>query len=242
MKLIIGIASLLILSMTSIAQKRANQIEVNPYFRWDWYPKFTYSTNSVNSNTVKIIGRSFGITASYKILVQNRLYLKAGLGYYKYAFSKIDQVNSLFGKTESRVIKETPPGGSSTFSYATRNYWYNTLSAVIGTEKVFNIKKRLEIIVGVNITNYYTFTQHYILGSQNYKKSVSRYFGFSTDLYVGIQKKYGKITISPIMILPIYTNWKQDKIFPQEDNNKHRNKWLRGVGIGIIFSRSLTKM
>ena len=248
MKLIIGIASLLILSMTSIAQKRASQIEINPYFRWDWYPKFIYSINSVNSNTVKIIGKSFGINASYKISLKNRFYLKTGIGYYKYSFNKIDQNNSLFGKSNERVIEDYIPPGNITPSliFSTSKYWYNSIAVNIGIEKHVELKKNIKIVLGSDISSYFTFSQIYHItypypNGDKYKPSKGRFFGNAAKINVGIQKQFKEITLGPTIILPVYDNWKQDKVFPQENNSKSRSKWWAGIGIGMSCNYLINK-
>lgn len=148
-------------------QKPNSQIEINPYFRWDSYPKFNYAINSVNTNTVKINSSSFGIDVAYKIPIRNRLYLKTGLGYYKYAFNKIDDVNSLFSNSpnNSRIVDGYIPPGNTTpsITFSTDKYWYNTISLNIGIERHINLQKKMLLILGANFSNYYTFFKIIIL-------------------------------------------------------------------------------
>lgn len=227
------------------SQNPSKQIEINPYLRWDSYPKFVYAINSVTSNTVRIKATSWGINAAYKFPVRNKLYFKAGLGYYKYSFNNIDQMNSLFGKSDNRIIDYIPPDPwAPAITYATNKYWYTSIAATIGAEEHIDIAKGVQIICGIDIRNYYTFSQHYHIvypspQGTNYKQSTNRYFGFSANLNAGLQKKFDKISIGPTIFLPIYDIWKQDKIFPQEENTKSRNKWFRGFGVGISCNYSI---
>ena len=240
-KTIIGVGTFLIGNCV-FGQKSPSQIEINSYLRWDNYPVFTTPFNSVMNSTIKIKGTSLGIQPNFKFSIKNNFFAKFGLGYHKYSFDHIQVNTRLFGNQSSRIIRRINyPGLSSTFGYTTNKYWYNTLSATIGIEKLFNIKKNWSIITGLNVTNYYTFSQRYILSTIKYKESDGRYFGFSTNIYTGIQKKFGKISVGPNILLPIYEAWKKDEVFPQEENSKNRSKWLRGLGIGITCNYSLKK-
>lgn len=231
---------IILISNFVFAQNPASQIEINPYLRWDSYPSFTTPYNSVMNSTIKMKGNNWGVGIYYKYAHKKRILIKGGIGYYKYSFDDIQSYTRLFGIQNSREIKYT--GGSSTFGYATNKYWYNTLSATIGIEKLFNLKKNWLIFAGLDVINYYTFSQRYILFSTiKYKESDGHYFGISTNIYTGVQQKLGRINIGPTFILPVYANWKQDSVFPIEQNNKNRNKWLRGFGIGVSCTYSLTK-
>lgn len=236
---LLGIATFLIIN-SAFGQKPVNQIEINPYLRWDSYPAFVYAINPVNSNTVRIKGTSWGINAAYKFPVKNKLYIKIGLGYFKYSFNDIDQMNSLFGKSDNRIIDYIPSDPwAPAILYTTNKYWYNSITATIGVEKHIDITKSIQIICGADIRNYYTFSQHYHIvypspqGTNN-KQTTNRHFGFSANLNAGLQKKIGRISIGPAIHLPIYDIWKQDEVFPKEKNSSSRNKWFRGFGIGII--------
>ena len=248
MKNILFAVCIILISNFVFSQTTSRQIEINPYLRWDSYPKFVYAINPVNSNTVRIKGTSWGINAAYKFPVKNKLYLKAGLGYYRYSFNDIEQMNSLFGKSDNRIIDYIPPDPwAPAILYTTNKYWYNSIAATIGIEEHIDIAKGIQIICGVDIRNYYTFSQHYHIvypspQGTNYKQTANRYFGFSANLNAGLQKKIGKISIGPTIHLPIYDIWKQDEVFPQEENGKSRNKWFRGLGVGITCNYSLTKI
>lgn len=231
---------IILISNCAFTQKSASQIEITSYISWDKYPSFTYPTSSVMNTTIRLKSFNWGLQSAIKFPIKNNFFVKFGLGYQKYYFNNIQAYTRLFGTQNSREINY--PGGSSTFGYATDKYWYNTLSAIIGIEKLFDIKKNWVLINGLNITNYYTFSQRYILFSKiKYRESDSHYFGFSTNIYTGLQKKFKKVNIGPTLILPVYTNWKQDNVFPLEENNKSRNKWLRGIGVGITIIYSLKK-
>jgi hypothetical protein len=234
----------LLISYCSLGQKEKGLIEINPYIRLDWYPQFSYAINSINTNFVNIKGTSWGINIAYKIHLPKKFYLKPGLGYYKYSFNKIGKENTSYGKSDKRHIGFP---SSLLIPFFTDKYWYNTFSASIGIEKVFISKYDLQIITGINFSKYYTYSQIYHITYNNpdnpitnpYKLSNNRVFGFSTNLHAGIVKRIGKFNLGPSFIIPIFNTWKQDETFPEEDNANSRNKWLRGIGVGLSFNYSL---
>ena len=238
MKPQVFVALFLVLNNSLFGQKLSKQIEISTYLRCDGYNSFTYPTSPVTNTTVTLKGISWGIQPAIKFPLKYNIFTKFGLGYYKYSFNNIQQYTHLFGTYNNREINY--PLGSSRLGYATSKYWYNTLSASVGIEKLFFIKHSLVLVGGFDVVNYYTLSQQYTIVSDiKYRESNNRYLGFSANIHAGLQKKFGKVNIDPTMILPVYSNWEQDKIFPQESNNRSRSKWLRGIGIGITFSYSL---
>ena len=238
MKTIIAICFLLT-GKIALAQKPIPQIEISPFIRIDKYPEFFYSINSVTTNSVNIKGSSWGINANYKLLVSKNVYLKVGLGYYRYSFDKIHTVNSSFGEGNARVISFP----SSTYNIFTSDkYWYNTASVNIGIEKQFQLKKQLQIVTSINLNNYYTYSQSYHINYENpgnpitnpYKGNDRKFFGLSGNISIGILKKYNKYNIGPTLILPVYDVWRTDKIFPEVQGT--RSKWINGIGFGITFN------
>jgi hypothetical protein len=220
-------------------QSSANQIEVNPSVIWDSYPAFKIRFNSVTNSTIKLQGISWGAGANYKHFLKTRSFIKMGLGYYKYSFNKIESNTPPFGTSKSRVINYT--GSFNNLLYATNKYWYNTFTATIGFERQFDFKKNTKFITCVDIVNYYTFSQRYNVPAANVnnRKANGRYFGFSFIVNTGLQKDFGKFKIGPNLNLPIFRLWKQDAVFPGDQNSDSRSKWLNGVGIGLTCAYSL---
>lgn len=246
MKYSILLIALFLTTSFVYSQIQKSQLEINPYLRWDGYPKFSYAINSINTNAIKINGTSWGIITAYKLPIHNKLYLRAGLGYYRYSFNKIENNNSSYGKSDARVINYI---GLGDVIFRTNKYWYNTIAANIGVERNFMLRNDMQIVCGLSVNNYYTYSQYYRIthkyptGPPNHKYLTrkARHFGFSTNIYTGITKKIGKASIGPSFIIPIYNLWKQDEIFPQEEDSKTRSKWINGMGIGIICNYSLGK-
>lgn len=222
------------------AQKNINQIEINPFIKWDSYPKFFYSINPTNNNEVNIKGTSWGIYGLYKIPFKS-IYLTLGMGFYKYSFNKIKQTNSSFGTSNIRAINYIPPGPiTPSIIFNTDKYLYNSLAFLVGVEKRVLISDDLEFISSFQFANLITFSQYYHITypaeGNKYKKWDARYFGLSANLVLGIQKNFKKISIGPQLILPLFSNWHGDEMFPQEKNSMSRNKWFKGIGAGANFT------
>ena len=240
MRKLIFITFFLFCSHIGIAQKQKAEIEINPYVRWDNYPKFFYAINPTNNNEVNIKGTSWGINSIYKIPFKT-IYLTLGMGFYKYSFNKIKQTNSSFGISNSRVINYIPPGPiSPSIIFNTDKYYYNTLAFLVGLEKRALISNDIELISSFQFANQITFSQYYHITNPTegtaYKKWDSRYFGLSANMVLGIQKKYKKLSLGPEFILPVFSNWHADELFPEEKNSMSRSKWLKGIGIGTNFT------
>jgi hypothetical protein len=229
------------------SKKQSPQIEILPYSRWDSYPEFSYVLNGrPSTDYVKINGTGWGIYINYKLPVAKSIFIKSGIGYYKYSFNNIKKENTQFGKSTVRDIDYYSGPIAVDILYYTDKYWYNTINANIGVEKLFNLKKDMQITTALNINNYFTFSQYYHLsynspGSQDYKKNIGRYFGSSVNINASLLKKFTKISIGPSIIIPVFELWKTDETFFEETNSGSRNKWFRGIGLGISCNYSLTK-
>ncbi len=228
----------------TFGQKLSNQIEFTPFIRLDRYPKFSNVFNGPASTDYIIMkGISFGLYLAYKIPITRSVLLKPGIGYYKYSFNNIKKENTLFGKSTGRDINFVSP---VYITFFTDKYRYNTIMANIGVEKIFNSKKNIQIVTGINWNNYFAISEYYHLvynpeGSQDYLKNNKRYFGSSVYINISLLKKFQKVSIGPSLILPVFDNWKMDETFPEETNSSSRSKWLNGIGLGISFNYSLIK-
>lgn len=243
---ILGIATLLITN-SAFGQKPVNQIEINPYFRTDCYPEFSYAINPIVSHKARIHGTSWGVDINYKISLPTNIKIKFGIGHYKYSFNKIHGLNR-FGESNSRLVERyTPPGPfTPSIFFSTDNYWYNAISLITGVEKEIELSKNCSLSAGVIIRNYFSYNQRYHItypppSGDLHKKEDFRYFGFSGSMSASITKRWKKFSTGPVLILPVFDYWKNDNIFFDETNSEGRNKWLRGFGVGISCTYSLTK-
>jgi hypothetical protein len=240
MKLFIAAVLFVFMQLPATSQKPKPEIEISPYFRMDWYPKFNYAYNSVSTNTVKIIGSNWGTAITYKIPTSRKATYRLGLGYYKYSFNRIKSHNTRSGKGKSRHVDDySPPGGfTPSFPFTTDKYWYNTVSLDLGMEKKVGVDLGLEFNYGFEISNYFSFSQKYHIrfpnpSGVNHIRDEFRYFGLSAKLITGLRKKIGNVTIGPNIILPIFDNWRKDDMFTDEKKSESRSKWSQGVAVGF---------
>ena len=244
MKKLFVVSLFLVLFNCSFGQKIKSQIEVTPFTRYDKYPGFSYNLlGRASTDFLKMQGLSWGIDVNYKRLLIQHLYIKAGIGYYRYTFNKLDNLNSVFGNGDARFVDYPGPNFDL---YLTHKYWYNNLSANIGLERSYNLKNDVLITTGVNWRHYFTYSKRFNIkygstGSDiNTKYVVSdfRYFGNSINVQLAITKPIDKFFIGPYIIIPVYDYWKKDEKF-DENEREGRKKWLGGLGVGITITKNI---
>ena len=223
--------------ITAQSQQKLGRIEIKPYVRFDSYPEFSYNiAGRPSTDYLKMEGTSWGLNTYYRFPMYKGFNLKGGLGYYKYSFTTLANHNTQFGNGDSRAIIYP-----SFFQpvYTTDNYYYNSIAINLGIEKIIKLKNDFFIVSGVELNNYFTVSQSYHItsqGSQPYKNTSSRFFGHSVTLDFSLLKQIKETQIGPILILPVFDNWKKDNVFPGESNSENRNKWFNGIGFGISFN------
>lgn len=242
MKKVNMIFALICWALTGFCQRPKNTIEIMPYIKWDIYPSITYAINSLTTNEAQIKGLSYGISAAYAKGFKRNLKLKTGIGYYRYSFTQIKNINSLYGEGNGRLIdyEYLDP------VYNTNKYWYHTITLSLGAEKYYTIKDSISLLLGTSIQYYHTFSQFYkIADTYNYKQRQNRSFGFAGSLHAGIVRKFNRLSIAPQFIIPIHTIWHKDKVFPSEtpgileNPSSQRNKWFKGIGFGCSIQYDL---
>ncbi len=225
-------------------QKNSNQIELNTFIRFENYPKFSYNyAGRASSDFLKMKGKNSGINLGFNYCLNKDIFLKFGLGYFKQSFNTIENTNSIFGRTVSnRPINYVSP---LLISYSTDAYHYNNMNINLGIEKQFNIAKNLELTTGINLGGYYNLSQYYHLtmnpfdNNLDFNKKEKRFSGFLSNISLGFYKRFGRYSIGPSLVLPIYDSWKKDPIFLEENYDGGKNKWFNGIGIGITAKISL---
>lgn len=240
MKALVLVAHSFLFALCSYSQQHNNAIEGEFYFKYDKYPTFSYAPNTTRMHKVDAAGVSFGGALAYRLQLQQRFFLKAGLGYYKYSFSKMKVYDPLFGEGDARLTLYIPPDNTRVY-LATPKYWYNCISINITPEYHLQRKDWL-IATGLGISNYVTFSQVYTF--QNIKNAESRRFsyqGTSVSGQFSFLRQSGKMMFGPRIIVPFFDTYKQDSFFPGENNSLNRGKWFRGLGLGISCAYSLKK-
>jgi hypothetical protein len=240
LKRILSLLIVFILTSNGYSQQYSSKIEVKPYIRLDWYPEFSYNVGGrPSTDYLTIEGTSFGIVSNYKLPVSNKLNLIAGIGFYNYSFNKLENINSIFGKGHARVIDYPSPLDPI---YTTDKYFYRTIFLNIGAERIFYLKNNTIFITGIELQNHYTISQGYHLASRNinFDTKEKRFFGHSILIMPSLLKRFQNFQIGPSLLIPVFDTWKKDKVFPGEIESENRNKWFRGIGLGISSNLLLT--
>lgn len=169
------------------------------------------------------------------------------MGYYIYSFDKIRQVNTIFGPSKTRVIENyRPPGnGIPSIVFTANKYWYNTAIFNAAIETRFKINKSMKAFAGFDISNFLSFSQHYDVNyppNHVYKRNQIRLFGIGAGAQASLLKSFGKISLGPIVSLPLFEVWKKDHVFPQEDNDQIRSKWFGGFDVKLFLINLLHRV
>jgi hypothetical protein len=149
----------------------------------------------------------------------------------------MDNHTALWGPNNVRGISYPSP---LYINFWTNKYWYNTALTDVGIERLIPLSKAVNLTAGVDFQNFLTFSQYYRITAgyptgpphHRFTTKEKRYFGFTAKLYAGMLFKIGRIRIGPDVLVPLFSLWKQDVIFGEE-NSASRNKWLRGIGAGL---------
>lgn len=234
------ITLILFASVTNVAvsQEHKNILEIRANARWDRYPSFMYSINSLTQNRVTMEGVSHGLSIGYGHGIGSKLRVKYTIGYYRYSFTNIKKLNSSFGEGNSRTI-EYP---LYDMIYGTPKYWYHTLCFSVGLERYFPITQRIDFLVAGHVQYYRTFGQYYkIFDVYEYKLHQNRNFAYGSLANAGINLKYNRLSVTPQITVPLYEIWHRDDVFPNETNTGTRSKWFGGLGIAVGFQYGLGK-
>lgn len=240
MKLLFSLFITTVLCQHLHSQEKVNSIEVFPYFRHsnhgsyeDWYGR-SFSTK------LTLKGNSYGVNAYYARRLSGNWQARIGIGYFRYAFNKMSNYDErMDGSTYPQRPFDNPHPDAILFY--TDSYWYNTGTVGVGADRIFPLSGGWELSAGAYVNAHYTFSQMFKVTYDNYtdyRRKSSGYFGFSASLNTGITKNIGKYFLGPRILIPVFDQWKQDKIF-REPENESRNKWFSGIGGGIALGYRL---
>jgi len=235
MKISVLLFATLLLSHCLYSQKRQNAIELTPYFRYSNYGTYDdwYGRSFATKLTLK--GTSFGLNADYILNVARDWQARIGIGYFKYTFNNLKNVDvrNVGGTSDKRPFEYPHPDA---VLFYTDNYSYNTLSINFGWEKVCQLKKGYAFTAGAALQTYYTYSQLFKVTWDNYsdyKRKDAGVFGFSANINFGITKHFQNFYLGPKLFIPLFDQWKKDKIFAEDSGS--RSKWFSGIGGGITM-------
>ncbi len=227
---------------TLVAQERSPKLEINPYYRYDTYPRISYRIDQrARIDTLQMQGNSYGVNVNYAIPAFKTYTFKVGLGYYRHSFTEITQTGIIYGRLlDGREIYYPNP---TAFFFITDRYWYNTVNVNLSIEKDVVLSKTVNLQVGISTGNYFTFSQYYHMPAFDidYNTSKVGYFGFSSSVNASILKRFNSVQVGPSLIIPIVDMWKKDALLPESNECSFKWKYFNGVGIGLIVNYALHK-
>jgi hypothetical protein len=189
-------------------------------------------------NALKLCGTSIGFDLGFKEILKNGWFIKPSIGYYRFTVDKITN-NRIPARpndpTEYRPIDYRPD--STLMGYSTSRYFYNNLALVFTGGKTFYLNKNFWLTTDLAFSYLTTFSQHYEVG-KGYTTSNNKSLGYLFDYRVGVQREFEDLFFKINFILPVYKEWKQDKVFLEEPNSKVET-WLGGYGFGVTIGKYL---
>lgn len=235
-------SAVIMLFSTVLLAQNTKRIEFDLQLRYDKHADYTTRFFGRSfTDDIKLWGKSFGLNFNYFHPIHKRIFLKAGVGYYRLAIDKI-RANSRFNiiATGRNIDYNHPLGISLLFS--TKKYYYNNVNLAVGLGYNKPLHKKMNFVADTDFTYYYTFSQLYQINYDNirYKTSNGKTLGISVNTSLGVSYKFNndKSYISPRLVIPIYQQLSGDKVFG-EDSNIKMTKWFNGIGLSIAIGKYL---
>jgi hypothetical protein len=225
-----------------IQGQKTKSIELDFIGRYDKHADYTTRFfDGSYTNDTKLWGKSFGVNFNYLHSIDKCVNLKAGIGYYNLRIDKIGQPTPFNTIAKGRSIGYQDPWGRLP-SFATKKYHYNNLNLTVGVNYNKPVFKKMDFIIGGDLTYLYTFSQLYHITYDNikYRTNNGKTLGFAVNSFLGVSHKFNKDKnyISPKLFIPIYQQLYGDKVFG-EDNSVRMTKWLNGIGMSVSIGKYL---
>lgn len=184
-------------------------------------------------NNLKLYGVDEGFKVDYKRMIYDKMFVKIGAGFMRFAINKIDNATA---NTKSNARPIDYPSYIFIL-YSTTKYHYNNFLYHLGLEKQFSLSPDLFLFAGADYFHAFTLSQKYYIPAAGiyYKTRHQGDFGDFFNLDFGIIKKWKKFSLAPVLVLPVLKKWKQDIIF-KEDPTKSVSNWDNGIGFSLNVS------
>ena len=189
------------------------------------YDKYSFKSvfnNSQRDNGLSGHGISDGEILHYSRQLFKQWQFNLGVGFCNYTFN-ISRPFFYTGDFPNNYL------------HSTQKYIYRCLSVSGGMMYAKELNKKFVIIPGLNYAYYYTIQQKYI-PSGNYapeKSDFSFHFGNSVNLNTAFLKRIYNCSIGLQLRLPVWENWRKDKIF-DENQNEYNSKFFGGIGLSFL--------
>jgi hypothetical protein len=188
---------------------------------------------------LKLAGTSVGADFGFNMQFKRGWYIIPSLGYYKFTIDDIENkgIPALpWGTTNSRTIDYRPD--STLLGYSTQKYHYNNLSLGFTLGKEFILNSKYQITTDLLFNYLITYSQKYYIGNVTYSSKQNHAFGNVVTGRLGINRTFKKLYVGTSILLPIYKQFRKDKIL-LDDPNERVDKWVGGYGLALRIGKYL---
>jgi len=175
---------------------------------------------------------SYGINCTFQRTVHKKIFLIAGAGYFRQSFH-----------IARPFYFDGDPG--TNLLYSTKRYYYDNIHWLLGIGYYLNLNKETRARGSGSYNSFESFRQYYepirLTNTAQKPNEIDKQkmkIGSSINLSVGIEKDIKtKLTVGLDVVMPIFSNWKNDEIFIKYDYSNDSQKIAENrFSIGISFS------
>jgi hypothetical protein len=172
---------------------------------------------------------SVGININYSRDIAEDVFIMGGLGYFNQNFGIVRPFNF--------------DGDTTKYGYHTKRYSYKNINWIVGAGYNYSLKKNYSLRGSLLFNGFYCFNQKYIPVSlteyafKNYQVE-SRKFSFGQMLNLnmgGYRKVTQNVIIGADLVLPVYTRWRKDRIFEENENEYYTSRFSVGANITVKY-------
>jgi hypothetical protein len=174
---------------------------------------------------------SYGININYSRNIFKSIFLIGGIGYYSQNFG-IQRPFDFNGDTVTNLL------------YYTKRYTYSNINWLTGVGYRYMLNKKYTLAGSAVFNGFYTLQQKYSPDATCYScikkyqvEKRSYIFGQSFNLNIGASRLLNqKLSIGADLVLPVYTRWRKDKIFRENENEFYNSKFNIGTSLLIKYN------
>lgn len=229
------------LAFNIVSSQTRKSIELSVIGRYDQHANYTSNFGGrAYTDKLRLYGMSYGASIGFRQKINKTLSASVNVGYYKKVVDKIRGPLPFNIPGERRARNIDYSEDITALLHSTSKYHYNNLVISIGLSKTVQLKQKLHLDFGAEVSGYYSFSQRYLINSRQkkYATSNSKPLEFGVNTTLGVLKEYKKIYIRPAIIIPVYQNLKGDKVF-YEDRHMNISKWFSGAGLSLRIGKYL---
>ncbi len=173
---------------------------------------------------------SYGININYSLDLFKSVYAIAGFGYFKQSFG-VERPFDFNGDTVTN------------FLYYTKKYSYGNINWLLGLGYKYDIDKNFAFSGSLlfnglhSIKQLYTPTSYSGYQYKNVQSETNSFsFGQMVSLNIGAVRRVGdKFSIGSDLVLPVYTHWRKDNIFRENNTEYYHSKFGIGLSLSVKY-------